>query len=442
MNNLFLCKCKEDRFFVLNKKSGLWYVGKWNEEKKLPQGEFCIEDFSDTDTYKKLKNDGIFDDKTAEIEQPFCDELNLLILDTTKACNLACKYCFVAAPSKGEHMTLQTALKSLDLALAYPKCNNVLTVEFSGGEPLVNFTLIKDFIPIALDKAAEKNKKLTFTIQTNGTLLNEEIINFLVQYDVNIGISIDGTKEFHDKNRIFVDGSGSCTKIMENIATLQSLGSHASTLSVISSPEQYDSVIDFALQNNISAIRTNLVTKAGRAKDKDDFTVDYAKLADKYIEVCQRIFEGELRIHDATLTYFLWNLLLNQPHMCFRSPCGSGTNQVSVTSDGNLYPCQGWRNIHDNPVCNVNDIADLNEALCNNERVKELRAHNVRDIEVCKSCNWSAFCGVCPREIYSEKGTLNEKIGMCIFQSKICEELIWCFEKYPDSIKEYLLGAY
>jgi len=339
-------------------------------------------------------------------------------------------------------MRIETAMNALELALDYPACADILTVEFSGGEPLLNFKLIRDFIPRANKMAETKGKKLSFSIQTNGTLFNDENIIFLKDNNVDIGISIDGTADVHDKNRVFPNGTGSNAIIVANISKLRQHGITPSLLAVVSSAEQYDSVVQFANENSIKEIRTNLVTKAGRAEGKDEYTVDYEALADKYIKVCQDILEGKLQVNDATLTFFLWNLILNQPHMCFRSPCGAGKNQVSVTSDGNLYPCQGWRNIHDKPLGNVNELKSLKETLDFSERVNGLRKHNVRCLEICQECECKAFCGVCPREIYTETGSLNQRIGVCSFQRKVFSELMWLFVEYEDQIKEYLLGAY
>lgn len=440
MNNICI-KRRNGKILAINADTGAWYIG--HDSNEIEAEEVTdISEIEGKELYELLKEEGVIYGEPLVIEQPFSDELTLLILDTTRACNLACKYCFVDAPTSGTHMTMEIALKSLELALDYPLCADTLTVEFSGGEPLLNFDLIRNFIPIAIEKAKNRGKKLTFTIQTNGTLLNDEIISFLVKYRVNIGISIDGTKEFHDRNRVFSDGVGSSDVIIKNIHQLISIGCKPSILAVISSPEQYDSVIAFAMDNNITEIRTNLVTKAGRAEGKDDFTIDYKGIAGKFISTAKNILEGEVRIHDATLTFFLWNLLLSQPHMCFRSPCGSGKNQISVTSDGNIYPCQGWRNIHDNPISNVLNTKDLKNALDGSVRVSELRTHDVRNIEVCQSCRFKAFCGVCPREIYTEKHTINEKIGFCEFQNMVFEELMWVFDEYSDSIQKYLLGSY
>lgn len=441
MGDLIYYRKDDNKVLLLNRETGRWYVDKDENfifENILNERE----KFTESEIYRRLVNQNILNTnpETIEVEQPYSDTLGLLILDTTIMCNLACKYCFVDAPPTGADMTLDTAIHALRKALMYSKCANVLTVEFSGGEPLINFDMIKKFVPIANNIANQIGKKITYTIQTNGTLFNDEIIAFLLEHNFDIGISVDGESDIHDENRIFHNGTGTLSTISNNIRLLQDRGGHISILSVISSTRQYESIINFITEHNITEIRTNLVTKAGRAKDKGVFSLEYVALADKFIEVAERIFSGKLKIRDATLTFYLWNLLLVQPHMCFRSPCGAGTNQISVASNGDIYPCQGWRNIHDAPIGNVNEGADLDTLVMNSNRVQGLRNHIVRTNPECMTCNWKVFCGICPREIYSETGSINGMIGQCIFQNRVFESLIWKFYDYSDEIKCYLRG--
>lgn len=430
-----------DEILLLNRETGRWYVGEDKNKTidSLMNKSGCS--YENDELVKNLMEQNILntDISDIKIEMPYSDGLNLLILDTTNKCNLACKYCFASATMEGQLMNLETAMNALNMALNYTKCSDVLTVEFSGGEPLINFELIREFIPKAIETAKKKNKRMSFTIQTNGTLLNDEIIDFLIEYDVNIGFSVDGTEKYHDTNRIFSDGQGTLATIKKNIKKIQSKGGHVSILAVISSAEQYDSVIQFAIENNVVNIRTNLVTKVGRAQTEDDFILDYDKVADKFIEVALKIFNEDLRINDATLTFYLWNLLLWQPHMCFRSPCGAAKNQVSISVTGDIYPCQGWRNIKDNAIGNVNDNCSLDDIFAKNTRVSELQKRDVRILEACKDCDWKMFCGICPREVYTYNARMDGKIPECVFQSKVFEALTLEFSKNRNKIKKYLL---
>ena len=390
-----------DKVLILNRETGSWFVGEdqYNDIEKCLNGEITLEKAKDCKLVEKLINENIlFTDKGKSIiEKPYVDQLGLLILDTTNRCNLACKYCFVNATDSGVMMSLETALKALRAVLDSSKCADVLTIEFSGGEPLLNFSMIEQFIPKANKMAEKKKKKLTFSIQTNATLLNEHIMTFLIENKVNVGVSIDGEKEYHDKNRVFSDGIGSLDVITKNIKEFKNKGGQVSVLAVISSVQQYESVIKYAIENGIESIRTNLVTKIGRAEEKKEFDLEYMELADKFIEVSDKMICGEIKLHDVTLSHFLWNLVQVQPHMCFRVPCGSGRNQISITASGEMYTCQEWRNIHDAPIGNVNVDTDLDMKLIENKRARELANRDVNKSEVCKKCDWKTFCGICPR---------------------------------------------
>lgn len=440
-----LYRRRENEIILLNRETGKWYVGKDEERivEKLINTAGGSVDF-EKNLVKKLIQENILitNSENVSIEQPDSELLSLLILDTTNKCNLACKYCFVSATEEGIFMPIDTAINALKLALNHPQCAQTLTIEFSGGEPMLNFDLIEKFVPIAEKMAEDRGKNLTFTIQTNGTMLNKKNMDYLLQHRFNVGISIDGMEEIHDKNRVFANGNGSLGVIRKNIRRFMELGGNVSILAVISSVEQYDSILQFALENGIKDIRTNLVTQIGRAMGKEEFAIEYKKLADKFVEVSKRILRGELKINDATLTFYLWNLLMLQPHMCFRSPCGAAKNQISVTAFGEVYPCQSWRNVKDIPMGNVNEENNLENMISKSKRAKELRERNVRDIEPCKKCEWKMFCGVCPREVYSCKGNIYDKIPQCIFQNNVFEALIWEFGKNQEGIRKYLIGEY
>lgn len=445
MKSNIVIKQKGDKTLALNRNTGMWYVGKSDNEVIKDILYYGIDKLpSNLQTYETLSAAGVISDKdSGEVEQPHSSELSLLILDTTSRCNLSCKYCFVSAEQEGTDMTLEIALSAISLALDYPNCSDTLTIEFSGGEPLLNYDLIEELIPKAKTLALEKSKSVNFTIQTNGTLLTEEIALFLKENDVEIGISMDGTKEEQNKYRVFNDGSGSYDIIKRNICKIKSECCDASILSVVSSAKQYDSIIRLATENDIKYIRTNIVMPIGRAEINSDFESNESKLsdiADKFLCVSHDVLSGEDTVNDATLRFYLWNLLLWQPHMCFRSPCGAGKNQISVTSNGDIYPCQEWRNIHDIPIGNVMSEIPLKSILENSDRVKSIQEKDTKKTELCHECDWKMFCGICTREIYSKSPEMDEKIPQCEFQGKVFEGLIYEFADYSDNIKKFITG--
>lgn len=146
-------------------------------------------------------------------------ELNLsrlglaaLELNLTFNCNLTCSYCFIHQKSPQDRMTLATAQKAIDLLMeraAFPNVN----ITLFGGEPLLEFKLIKKIVPYALDAAKKHNLAITWAITTNGTLVDEDILKFFSQHKINMLLSIDGGPETHDRYRRTRSGEGTWHKI-------------------------------------------------------------------------------------------------------------------------------------------------------------------------------------------------------------------------------------
>lgn len=319
-----------------------------------------------------------------------------------------------------------------------------LTVEFSGGEPLVNYVLIRNIVSKYRQMASKKNIELRFAIQTNAVLLTKEIVEFLVRENFSIGISIDGPEEW-SRNRLDSKGNSVFNNIMEKIHYLKGVNANISVLGVIYHPNQYDSFIKFALQHEIKNFRLNTLTNIGRSVKTMDATSsvsyipeDYAKA---YIKMAQLLITSDLYsgFKEANLTYFLWSLLAWQPHMCFRTPCGAGKNQLHLSAYGEFYPCQDWRSVNDSKISDVRGELDLSVAILNHDRTQILtkpNSHLYR--EMCEDCEWECYCGTCAREIFTEYKGDSEKIGMCRFNNQVYEQLCWLFFDYKDEVLGYL----
>ena len=161
------------------------------------------------------------------LEYRLNNRLSRITLQVTQDCNLRCKYCVYTNSDKGKqrkhsnkHMPLETALKGIDFALEHSKDNSKFNVGFYGGEPILVFELIKKCVEYTEKKA--EGKDLTFSLTTNGTLLNEEVIEFFEKHNISITISLDGPKEIHDRNRCFAeDGSGTFDVILKKVEELR-----------------------------------------------------------------------------------------------------------------------------------------------------------------------------------------------------------------------------
>lgn len=144
-----------------------------------------------------------------------------LELNLTFNCNLACAYCFVHEKNDHERMDFPTAKRAVDLLLehtAFP----VVNITLIGGEPLLEFALIKQIVPYALAAAQKRNLTVAWAITTNGTLINEDVLAFFAQYKINMLLSLDGGPETHDCYRKTKSGEGSWRKIARAIPLIKS----------------------------------------------------------------------------------------------------------------------------------------------------------------------------------------------------------------------------
>ncbi len=138
--------------------------------------------------------------------------LSTIVLNVNTGCNLSCTYCYkedLDAPSKGRKMAFETAVKSIDLLLQESPDRESYNIVFFGGEPLSNLGLIRDVVAHAEPRFAAMGKEVNFTLTTNATLLNEQIVDWLDAHRFGLTVSMDGPKALHDKNRKTVGGKGS-----------------------------------------------------------------------------------------------------------------------------------------------------------------------------------------------------------------------------------------
>jgi len=138
--------------------------------------------------------------------------LNTLVLSVSSGCNLACGYCYkedLTTPARARKMDSDTARRGVDLLLAEGTGRSEVNIAFLGGEPLTNLPLIRSVVDYAEARCAETGKRVNFTITTNATLLNAEIIDFLDGHRFGVSISMDGPKDIHDRQRKTLSGQGS-----------------------------------------------------------------------------------------------------------------------------------------------------------------------------------------------------------------------------------------
>ena len=170
--------------------------------------------------FAELERGGILFAPETQARPIKSDEVKALCLHICHDCNLRCRYCFAdegAYHSRREFMSLETAKKAIDFLIANSGDRRVLETDFFGGEPLMNFDVVKETVYYAKAEAAKRGKEFRFTLTTNGLLLKDEIAEFLNREMDNVVLSLDGRKEVHDAVRKTANGKGSFDLVIENL---------------------------------------------------------------------------------------------------------------------------------------------------------------------------------------------------------------------------------
>lgn len=408
-----------NRCLVLNPSSGVWKI----------YDDIRCEKENDDELLTQLGADGLLVD-TAEVSKiEHSDEFRLLILEVTKSCNLACTYCFEGdKPESYPIMSLETALTAFDIFTDISNSKRIM-VEFNGGEALLGFNLIKQAVPELRKAAEQKQVEVRFSLQSNGTTMTEEIADFLVKEKIPVGISIDGHKKYNC-NRKYRNGESIDERLSETLKLLKERGVKFSTLSVLSIEGQYNDV--YALQKELDKkeCRINLLNSIGNGMSHEIKKDLIAHLAEEFLSLSKQITEEEGRLYEANLLYYLMGLLLYNPFMCYKTPCGTGRNQLYINAAGNIYACQEVCYISKGLLGNVEDGADyIKERIIADEWVKNAAEHKHR--EPCAECTWRELCHACPAMLTTGR-------TVCEFNKRVLPELIWFLDENRDRLMRYI----
>lgn len=312
-----------------------------------------------------------------------------LCLHIAHDCNLKCKYCFAG---EGEYhgdrsmMSLEVGKKAIDLLIEQSGNRTNLEVDFFGGEPLMNFDVVKGIVEYAKEKQEEAGKNFRFTITTNGLLLDDAIIDYCNKHMSNIVLSIDGRKEVHDNMRPTPNNKGSYELILEKFKKVAK-SRNQQNYYVRGTFTHHN--LDFAedvlhlADEGFKQISVEPVV-ADDAKDyalkEEDITVlceQYEVLADKMLQYRK---EGK----DFNFFHFMIDLTGGPCVVKRLTGCGAGSEYLAVTPWGDLYPCHQFVGMDNFKMGSVN------EGITNNNLQCDFKNCHVYTKEACKSC-WAKF---------------------------------------------------
>lgn len=345
-----------------------------------------------------------------------------LCLHIAHDCNLACRYCFAG---EGEYhgsrelMSFEVGKAALDFLVANSGKRRNLEVDFFGGEPTMNWQVVKDLVAYGRSLEEPNGKHFRFTLTTNGVLLNDEIMDFANREMDNVVLSCDGRKEVHDRMRPMRGGQGSYDRIVPKfIRFAESRGQKRYYVRGTYTHENLDfsrdvlSLADLGFKQ-ISVEPVVAEDSAPYAIRKEDLPV----LFDEY----DRLAAEMVRRHgsDRDFNFFHFMIDLEGGPCVYKrlSGCGSGTEYLAVTPTGDLYPCHQFVGNPDFLMGNVF------EGVKNTELRTAFKSCNVYSKEKCRTCFARYYCsGGCSANAYHATGSITEpyEIG-CELQKKRVE---------------------
>lgn len=345
-----------------------------------------------------------------------------LCLHIAHDCNLACKYCFA---EEGEYhgrramMSFEVGKKALDFLIENSGQRVNLEVDFFGGEPLMNWDVVKELVAYGRSREAECNKKFRFTLTTNGVLLNDDILEFANKEMSNIVLSIDGRPEVHDRMRPFRRGKGSYEMIVpkfqkvaesRNQTNYYVRGTYTHFNTDFSEDVMHLAKLGFKQISVEPVVAENKEEYAIKEEDIPTLLAEYDKLASQMLE-----YEEEGK--GFNFFHFMIDLE-GGPCVAKRlSGCGSGTEYLAVTPWGDFYPCHQFVGNEKFLLGNVDD------GIVNTEIRDEFKLCNVYAKEKCRECFAKFYCsGGCAANAYNFSGDINGAYDIgCQLQKKRVE---------------------
>lgn len=344
-----------------------------------------------------------------------------LCLHIAHDCNLACRYCFA---EEGEYhgrralMSFEVGKKALDFLIANSGARKNLEVDFFGGEPLMNWQVVKDLVAYGREQEKIHNKNFRFTLTTNGVLLDDEVMEFCNREMGNVVLSIDGRKEVHDFMRPFRKGAGSYDLIVPKFQKFAE-SRHQDKYYVRGTFTHYN--LDFAADVlHLADLGFKQISvEPVVAPPTEDYAIreeDLPIIFEQYDILAREMIRRQKEGRGFNFFHFMVDLTGGPCVYKRLSGCGSGTEYLAVTPWGDFYPCHQFVGNEEFLLGNVEDGIVRNDLTC------EFKKCNVYSKKECSTCFARFYCsGGCAANSYNFTGKINDvyEIGCKMQQKRI-----------------------
>ncbi len=329
-----------------------------------------------------------------------------LCLHVSHACNLNCEYCFAAQGKyhgQSSLMSYEVGKQALDFLVENSGSRHNLEVDFFGGEPLMNFQVVKNLVSYARSIEKEKNKNFRFTLTTNGMLIDDDVIDFCNKECHNVVLSLDGRKEIHDAKRPTPSGKGSYDYIVPKFKKfVEARKGQGYYMRGTFTHENTDFTNDIFHMADLGFKELSMEPVVCKPTDPYALTdEDLPILMEQYEILAKEMIRRRKAGNGFTFYHYMIDLKAGPCIYKRISGCGSGTEYMAVTPSGDLYPCHQFVG---DPKYLMGNVWD---GVTNTEIRSEFANCNVYSREECKNCWARLYCsGGCAANSYHATGSI------------------------------------
>ncbi len=362
-----------------------------------------------------------FADKAGVLKEKTAGVVKALCLHIAHTCNLNCAYCFASQGNyHGERsvMSFEVGKRALDFLVENSGTRRNLEVDFFGGEPLMNFDVVKQLVSYARSMEKEKNKKFRFTLTTNGLLIDDDVIDFANREMSNVVLSLDGRKEIHDRYRVDYAGNGSWERIVPKFRKLvEARGGKNYYMRGTFTHANPDFLQDIQTMLDLGFTELSMEPVVCAAGDPAELTeADLPVVLEQYEKLAALMLERDREGRPFTFYHYMIDLE-GGPCIYKRiSGCGSGTEYMAVTPWGDLYPC------HQFVGEEAFRLGDIWKGVTRPDVQKAFGECNVYARPDCRDCWARLYCsGGCAANAYHATGSVKGvyKYGCELFKKRM-----------------------
>lgn len=407
---------------------------KYSDRDDVTQSDIreCIDDVKALVDAGKLYSPDTFADMAGTFKEHSGDVVKALCLHVAHTCNLNCAYCFA---SQGKYqgdralMSFEVGKQALDFLVEHSGTRRNLEVDFFGGEPLMNWEVVKQLVEYARSIEKEKNKNFRFTLTTNGVLIDDDVIDFANREMSNVVLSLDGRKEINDLTRVDYAGNGSYDRIVPKFQKLvKARGGKNYYMRGTFTHANPDFTNDVFHMADLGFTELSMEPVVCKSDDPAALTKEDIEIVKEQYEILAK--DMLRREKDGKpITFYHYMIDLTEGPCIYKriSGCGSGTEYMAVTPWGDLYPCHQF--VGDTEF----KLGDVWQGVTNNALRDDFRSCNVYARKECGDCWAKLYCsGGCAANAYHATGSIKgiyesgcelfKKRIECAIMMKVAEE--------------------